>query len=164
MPPRPARRRRLSSTMPDAAGRPALLAALHASAFDDLPPPWTAAAFAQLLAAPGVTLVLAPDPQPRGFVLARQAGPEAEILTLAVHPDARRRGLGRRLLALLEASLPGAEEIFLEVAETNAAARALYAQSGYREVGRRPRYFRRVTAPDVDALVLRKLLQPAHFI
>lgn len=150
--------------MPEAADRPALLAALHASAFDDLPPPWTAEAFAALLADPAVILMLDPAPDPRGFLLARRAGPEAEILTLAVHPDARRRGLGLRLLGLLEATLDGTEEIFLEVAETNAAARALYDRGGYRAVGLRRRYFRRDTGPDVDALVLRKLLQPANFI
>lgn len=150
--------------MPDAATRPALLAALHASAFDDLPPPWTATAFAQLLDDPGVILALDPAQAPRGFALGRRAGPEAEILTLAVHPDARRRGLGFHLLGMLETALEGAEEVFLEVAETNAAARALYARSGYHPVGLRRRYFRRATSPDVDALVLRKHLRPANFI
>ena len=150
--------------MPDAADLPARLAALHASAFDDLPPPWTAAAFAGLLADPAVILALDAAPTPGGFILGRRAGPEAEILTLAVHPRSRRRGLGLRLLGRLEAALDGAEEIFLEVAETNAAARALYAQAGYHAVGRRRRYFRRDTGPDVDALVLRKLITPANFI
>lgn len=150
--------------MPDASERAALLAALHASAFDDLPPPWTAAAFAQLLADPGVTLALDPGPAPRGFALGRRAGPEAEILTLAVHPAARHRGLGLRLLGALEAALEGVEEVFLEVAETNAAARALYARGGYHPVGLRRRYFRRATGPAVDALVLRKRVRPANFI
>ncbi|RAI57221.1 ribosomal-protein-alanine acetyltransferase [Roseicella frigidaeris] len=91
-----------------------------------------------------------------GFVLARAAGGEAEILTLAVRPPARRRGLGGALLAgaLAGAVARGAAAMFLEVAAGNAAARALYAGQGFVEVGRRRRYY-----PDgSDALVLRRVL------
>ena len=134
------------------------LAALHATAFTDTPRPWTAAEIAALLAQPGTLLAEAP----RAFALGRVAGPEAELLTLAVHPDARRRGLARALVGRIEAmaAAAGAEEIFLEVAATNAAARALYAGLGYAQTGRRPRYYARPAAPPVDALVLRKRLAP----
>ena len=100
--------------------------------------------------------------QPGGFALGRVAGPEAELLTLAVHPRARRRGLGRALVAAFEAEAAarGAAEVLLEVAATNHAARALYARLGYVAVGRRPGYYRRAGAPPVDALVLRRGLGP----
>ncbi|HEY8613806.1 MAG TPA: GNAT family N-acetyltransferase, partial [Roseomonas sp.] len=90
---------------------------------------------------------------PDGFVFARAMAGEAEILTLAVDPGARRRGLGGALLtaAVTEAGRRGAEVLFLEVSEANAPARALYARAGAMEVGRRRRYY----ADGSDALVLR---------
>ena len=72
---------------PADAGR---LAVLHATAFDA---PWDAAAFAVLLSQPGVFAIRAED----GFILCRTVLDEAEILTLAVRPSARRSGLGARL-------------------------------------------------------------------
>lgn len=88
-----------------------------------------------------------------GFILARSVADEAEILTLAVDPAARRGGIGRALMtrAMRTAGLRGASAMFLEVAEVNAPARALYAACGFAEVGRRARYY----AGGVDALVLR---------
>lgn len=137
---------------------PEALAALHAAAFTDTPRPWSAAEFASLLAEPTVRLAA----EPEGFALVRLAGPEAELLTLAVAPAARRRGLATRLLARLSAlaTAAGAEEMLLEVAATNAAARALYARAGFVEVGRRPRYYTRASGPPLDALVLRRPLGP----
>jgi len=138
---------------------PEALAALHALAFDDTPRPWTASEFAALLGQEAALLVA----RPAGFALGRIAGPEAELLTLAVHPGARRRGLGSALVAAFEAAAAarGAAEALLEVAETNAPARALYHGLGYRPVGRRPGYYRRAAAPPLDALVLRKRLARA---
>jgi [ribosomal protein S18]-alanine N-acetyltransferase len=80
-------------------------------------------------------------------------GPEAEIANLAVHPAARGTGAGSRLLDALvaEAALRGVERVFLEVRESNAAARALYDRRGFVPVGRRPRYYQK---PVEDALVL----------
>lgn len=132
----------------------AALAALHAAAF---PPAerWGADAIALMLEMPGTFVVHQPG---QGFVLARVAAEEAEILTLAVHPDARRRGHGATLLAgaMAGAAARGATAMFLEVAEGNAAARALYAAAGFAEVGRRRRYY-----PDGgDALVLKRSLNP----
>ncbi|MBV8913875.1 MAG: GNAT family N-acetyltransferase [Acetobacteraceae bacterium] len=88
-----------------------------------------------------------------GMVLARVAADESEILTLAVDPDQQRRGLGRRLLeqAMRTAGARGARCMLLEVAEANTAARALYAGTGFLEVGRRRRYYR----DGSDALILR---------
>jgi ribosomal-protein-alanine N-acetyltransferase len=91
--------------------------------------------------------------QPLGFALGRVQADQAEILTIAVRPGARGQGVGRALLnaLLTEAAKRGALDLFLEVAEPNAAARALYAGAGAKEVGRRRRYY----ADGADALVLR---------
>lgn len=130
------------------AGQAERLAALHAAAFDA---PWTAAAFADLLDQAGVLAVEEPD----GFVLMRAVADEAEVLTLAVRPDARGRGLGRRLLAggVAQAEAQGAGRVFLEVAEDNAAALALYRRSGFAEAGRRPGYYARPDGSRRDALL-----------
>lgn len=132
---------------------PEALARLHAAAFT-MPRPWSAAEFRALLDSPGV--FLAGDGE--GFVLGRALAGEAELLTLAVHPAARRRGQGRRWLNAFEAEARarGAEEALLEVAADNAAALALYHSAGWREAGRRPRYYRPAQGPRIDALLLRK--------
>ncbi len=70
-------------------------------------------------------------------------GDEAHISTLAVHPDRRRRGLGRRLLShLIDISLERhIARVTLEVREANSAARALYGEFGFQETGLLPRYY-----------------------
>jgi ribosomal-protein-alanine N-acetyltransferase len=81
---------------------------------------------------------------------------EAEVLTLAVAPTHRRRGLASALLqaGLGQARLSGAEAAFLEVAADNAAAIALYAAAGFAQVGRRAGYYRRADGEAIDGLVL----------
>jgi ribosomal-protein-alanine N-acetyltransferase len=138
--------------------RPALiadapaLAALHAAAF---PPAerWGADAIRLMLEMRGAFGLVLRD----GFVLARVAAEEAEILTLAVIPAARRRGRGGALLAgaMAQAASLGAATMFLEVSERNEAARALYAAAGFAPAGRRRRYY----ADGTDALVLRRDLR-----
>lgn len=125
------------------------LAAIHAEAFAA---PWGEAALSELLAAPGVFAVAEDD----GFILIRVVVDEAEILTLAVRPTARRAGLGVRLVeaAVVRAAALGAERMFLEVAEGNAAARALYARSGFVEMGRRRGYYSHADGRREDALTL----------
>jgi ribosomal-protein-alanine N-acetyltransferase len=127
-----------------------VLAALHARSFMKA---WDARAVGALLETPGTTALIAAD---RGFAMIRVAAGEAEILTLCVAPEARRAGLGARLLgaAAEAASAQGAREMFLEVAESNKAARALYARAGFVEVGRRRSYY----DAGEDALVLRCIL------
>ena len=89
-----------------------------------------------------------------GYVVALEAADEGEILNLAVAPAGRRRGLGRALVeAMLDALRDrGVRQVYLEVRESNASARALYASGGFKEVGRRKAYYRR---PVEDAIVLR---------
>ena len=125
------------------------MALLHARAF----PPgerWGADAMALQLGQPGAFGFVALE---GGMILARVAADEAEVLTLAVDPIARRRGIGRALVlgVLAEAARRGASALLLEVAETNRAACALYAQLGLQPVGRRRAYYR----GGVDALILR---------
>jgi len=119
-----------------------LVAALHAACFSE---GWSAASIGALLAGPGAFgLLAASDGQPAGFILVRPAADEAELLSLAVLPAWRRRGLARRLLAAALERLvtAGTRRLLLEVAEDNVAARRLYEGVGLTRVGRRPGYYR----------------------
>ena len=146
--------------------RPALpadvprLAALQAASFEV---PWSTQALAATLAGEG-GLAFAAEIEGRveGFVFARVAAGEAEILTIAVDPARRRTGLGERLAAaaLEAAQAAGAEAIFLEVATDNPAAIALYEKLGFTAAGRRRAYYLRRAGPRVDALILRRDLTP----
>ena len=91
----------------------------------------------------------------QGFALGRVIGAEAELISLAVAPEARRAGLGRALLGAFAtaAHARGATRAFLEVAADNKAALALYAAAGWRESGRRKGYYRRPDGARVDALL-----------
>ena len=128
---------------------PARLASLHAQAFAA---PWSEAEFADLLDQPGVFVVEEAD----GFILIRVVLDEAEILTLAVRPSARRAGLGGRLVGqgAVAAAQAGAVRLFLEVAEDNVAARALYERAGFGQIGRRKAYYAASDGGRTDALVL----------
>ncbi|HMO73601.1 MAG TPA: GNAT family N-acetyltransferase, partial [Paracoccaceae bacterium] len=145
---------------------PEILAALHARAFT-VPRPWGAAEFAGLLVGPGVVLLTAPEGfassgppsgysdqgELQGFILGRVAAGEAEVLTVAVEPALQGRGIGGRLVAcfLAEAAAQGAVRAFLEVAEDNAAARAVYTRAGFASAGRRRGYFVAPGRAAVDA-------------
>jgi [ribosomal protein S18]-alanine N-acetyltransferase len=124
-------------------GDAAAMAAIHATCFDR---GWDEAAMASFITGLGCLSLLASRAQsgpPEGILVARKAGDEAEILTLAVHPDCRRAGLARALVEAAMAHLraAGATRVFLEVDEANAAAGALYRAFGAVEVGRRCRYY-----------------------
>lgn len=130
------------------------MAEIHHAAFTT-PRPWRAEEFVQMLASPLCYVATAPG----GFAIGRCIADEAELLTIAVRPDARRKGAGRQLLhaILAQSKTRGAEALFLEVADGNAAAIGLYLGSGFRLEGRRPAYYKRGAAP-IDALIFRKLL------
>ena len=134
----------------------ALMAEIHAESFA-ANQAWGVSAITLMLGLPGhFGLLAARQDQPLGFALGRVQADQAEILTIAVRPGARGQGVGGVLLQALlsEALRRGAAELFLEVAEHNAAARALYDRVGAQLVGRRPRYY----ADGAAALVLRKAL------
>ncbi len=137
---------------------PEALAALHARAFRT-PPPWSAADFAGFLADPLVFLLVEGD---AAFLLGRAVAGEAELLTLAVAPEARRRGLGRRLVArfLYQARLCGAERACLEVSAANHPAIRLYESAGFSRAGLRRGYYADPDGGRIDALVLARDLAP----
>ncbi|MBI1417714.1 MAG: ribosomal-protein-alanine N-acetyltransferase [Limimaricola sp.] len=141
------------------AADPGALARLHADSFVT-PRPWSAAEIAEVLAGPGSFL----HQSAHGFVIGRVIADEAELLTIAVAPAARRRGEGRALVAafLAEAAKRGAAHAFLEVAADNAAARALYLAAGFAESGRRKAYYHPPAGPAVDALVMTCPLGAGH--
>jgi [ribosomal protein S18]-alanine N-acetyltransferase len=131
------------------------LACLHAAACEE---PWSAAAIADLMAQDGVFAVVAFDPpgDSAGFVLMRVAADEAEILTLAVRPASRQRGLGRAMIreGAKKAVQMGGKSLFLEVNVGNFAARNLYAGLGFLQVGMRRGYYHKDMDHKEDALVL----------
>lgn len=123
---------------------------------------WTRQDMAELLASPGVFgLFLQHDGKAIGFALCRVVVDEAELLTFTIDAGHRRRGAGRVLLnnTIDAARARGAAALFLEVAADNPAAQALYAQTGFQEVGRRRAYYARGTCLAVDAVVLRLTLK-----
>ena len=109
---------------------------------------WSETEVTSLIAGPGSIAFLATgrdfgEVMPLAFALARVAADEAEILTLGVLDDVRRKGLGQRLVEAVadKARAQGARRLHLEVAARNTPARALYAKLEFREVGRRAAYY-----------------------
>lgn len=95
-----------------------------------------------------------------GYGITAVGARECHLLNLAVDPACQRRGLGRLMLHHLMAIAGdwGAEAAFLEVRPSNAPARALYAEAGFEECGRRRGYYPRPGGGREDALVLRRRL------
>jgi Fur family ferric uptake transcriptional regulator len=137
------------------------MARLHGSLFDAA---WDAASFRELLSEPSTLAFAAEAGADRtdqrqtlwGLIVGRVAADEAEILTVGVVRERQRLGVGRRLLKRLcrAAGSRGARRLFLEVAEGNSAARALYARLGFKDDGRRPGYYEHAGAPPEDAVNL----------
>jgi ribosomal-protein-alanine N-acetyltransferase len=92
-----------------------------------------------------------------GFVVARHQGPEWELENIVIDAASRRNRLGTRLLEefLKRACAVGSEWVFLEVRESNQAARAFYEKWGFEESGRRRSYY---SNPEEDAIVYRRTL------
>jgi len=147
------------------------VSAIEESVFAD---PWSANSFRSLPGDPRVYFACAKAPANGagadsakvgaaggvvGYVVAIFAADEGEIANLAVASDARGRGIGAGLLdaALRHAKERGANALYLEVRESNSAARHLYGARGFKEVGRRRGYYQR---PVEDALILRRLVGP----
>lgn len=120
---------------------------------------WGAKSVREGLSTPLVSALLAfgdGAPAPDGFALWRTLGKEGEILSLAVAPARRRMGAADALVEaiLKDAAADSLAAMFLEVDDANLPARALYEKHLFRQVGRRPRYYRN----GHDALVLRRSL------
>jgi len=137
-----------------------VIADLHADAFSR---GWSEAEIAALLADPGVAAVVARRASPYGtrrpvgFAITRAAADEAEVLTIAVHPRWRGCGVGRELLeALLRRHYADRiASVFLEVADDNAAAVALYRRLRFVVVGERRGYYAAGGGSAGHALVMR---------
>ena len=136
------------------------IARIERASFAD---PWSEESFRRLIGVkPAIFLVAEnePDDAVAGYIAAFSVGEDGEILNVAVAPDHRGHGLAGQMLdaVLIEFAARGVRTAFLEVRESNQAARALYASRGFSEIGRRSGYYRR---PVEDALVLRRVLEVA---
>jgi [ribosomal protein S18]-alanine N-acetyltransferase len=91
-----------------------------------------------------------------GFSVSRLAADQAEILSIAVAPGHRGRGLSRNLLLTHLGHLAGrgVRRVFLEVEENNQPARRLYERAGFAVVGRRERYYRQPDGEQLNALLM----------
>ncbi len=118
----------------------AALAHLHGQSFER---PWSVDSFRDLLPQAGVFGYGYEEHALCGFILCRRVAEEAEILTIAVRPENRRSGLGYGLVAAAqeECRTQGIQQFFLEVAEANQPALALYRKLGFSLAGKRPNYY-----------------------
>ena len=135
-----------------------LLARVHAAVFGGKA--WDADAIADVLKVEGTEAMLAlANGVPAGMIIYRMLWGDGEILTLGVAPAHRRRGMGGRLLATAMNAMvmQGANRVFLEVAEDNAAAIALYESMGFERLGRRPNYYLQEDGRCVDALMMARI-------
>lgn len=151
--------RRVIELIPAGIVHAELLAGMHRICFAE---PWSPTSMAEVLALAGAEGLVAVDgaslvpaaeaPGPAGLVLWRRIFDEAEILTIAVLPPWRRRGVGGRLLdaAMAASRAGGAKTMFLEAAADNAAALALYRARGFASAGLRKGYY-----GDVDGITMR---------
>lgn len=119
---------------------------LHAMCFPHRP--WRADEFADLKKS-GCDIIASQN----GFIVYRATVDEAELITIGVAPDARRTGIAAAMLGIMEGDLKrrGVKKVFLEVAADNTAAKNLYDQNGYIQIGRRPKYY-----DGVDAILMAK--------
>jgi len=101
-----------------------------------------------------LALVIGESVAAQGFLIAQEVASEWEIENIAISGAARRRGLGTRLLGefLNRVRAEGAAAVYLEVRESNQAARSLYEKWGFVESGRRRGYY---SQPGEDAIIYR---------
>ena len=139
------------------------IAALHRQIFEK---PWAETDFFHLLTGTGALGLGAHDlanidfgaekAPLLGFAIARTIAGEAEIITLGVSSQNRRCGIARALLAALlkHNRTRSCSKVFLEVAEDNKAALTLYLAAGFKPIGKRTGYYRKVGKPATNAVVL----------
>ena len=138
------------------------VAAIERASFSD---PWSFETFSAALSLRHLRFLVAEEcagagePRLVGYVVALVMADEGEIADIAVSPPMRRRGIARVLLerVAVDAMEVGVRSLYLEVRESNGAARALYESLGFAPVGRRRGYYQH---PSEDALLLRRDLAP----
>lgn len=115
------------------------MARIHAASFDK---PWPALDMAVHV---GRDLCLGTGEPLASFAIIRRSDVDAEVLTIATDPQRRGQGLANAVLKAAAEILAGEalHSLFLEVAEDNASARALYTRLGFQPIGRRPAYYAR---------------------
>ncbi|MBS7544445.1 ribosomal protein S18-alanine N-acetyltransferase [Ancylobacter oerskovii] len=134
------------------------LAGLHAASFRI---GWEAAEFERLIAdrlSRALVATDGPGGRVTGFILTHGVAPEMEILSIAVARTHRGGGIGRALVekAMARLAAEGIAALFLEVEDGNAAAQRLYEHAGFREIGRRPGYYRDAAGRPVAAIAMRR--------
>ena len=114
--------------------------------------PWSPKAITDTLAQSGCIFLS----EPMGFLIARQILDEAEVLAVAVDPDAQRTGIATRLIETFHNGWQdqGIATAFLEVAALNTGARAFYSAHGYAETGLRKAYYKRTDGQFDDAVLM----------
>jgi ribosomal-protein-alanine N-acetyltransferase len=136
----------------------AAIARIENESFSD---PWSVADFRTVMHNPHAIFLVAADdatPAVAGYVVMLCVLDESEILNIAVDPARRGTALGGRLLdaGMAEAESRGSRTTFLDVRESNAAAKKLYESRGFEEISRRRKYYR---SPVEDALILRRAVE-----
>lgn len=127
------------------------VAALESTSFST---PWSRRSIEEELSNPWALWLVAREGEALAGYLGVQYGPDGgDILTIATDPLFRGRGVARELLKAMSRLLreKGLEWLTLEVRPSNAAALRLYNTLGFRQVGRRPRYYRN---PTEDAILM----------
>lgn len=122
------------------------LSNLHQKCFPNKP--WSADDFRDLKKS-GCEIIMSEN----GFIVYRIAVDEAEIITIGVNPEMRRKGIASAMIEIIEKTLKNqaVKKIFLEVALTNISAKKLYENCGFKVVGLRPKYY-----DGVDAILMAK--------
>ncbi|MBQ2277730.1 MAG: ribosomal protein S18-alanine N-acetyltransferase [Clostridia bacterium] len=119
--------------------------------------PWSEKSFAEAFEAQNITVyaAVAEDGSIAGFSCLMWYADEGEILNIAVRESARKNGVGGQLMnaMLTEGAADGVRTFFLEVRESNTAARRLYEKNGFEILGVRKRYY---SKPVEDAVIMRK--------
>jgi ribosomal-protein-alanine N-acetyltransferase len=137
---------------PFGAGDVDAVTALERAVFGD---PWSKRSFQEILALDHVRGFVLADKEEvlLGYAFCSAVADEGEILNMAVAPEHRRHGLGKRLLAACLAWLreQGAAKVYLEVRRSNEAAIAMYVEAGFGTLGVRPNYYRK---PTEDAVTM----------
>lgn len=129
------------------------IAELEKICFSD---PWSIPMLEPELSNPlSLWLVMVEQEQVIGYVGSQAVLDAADMMNIAVHPAYRRQGIAERLVQELVAQLKqkGINSLALEVRASNAPAISLYEKLGFKQVGRRPGYYRN---PKEDAYIMRK--------
>ena len=143
----------------------AVISNIHADSFDDA---WSGAMIRRILSMPGTFGIVARQTRQwsiTGFALGRVTADQCEILSLAVATGHRGACVGGLLLdgAIHHAAKGGAGKLFLEVAEDNNIARALYGSRDFVPVGRRPNYYTRKDGSSAAALTMSREIEVGSF-